>query len=144
MKRYILLTALLTVGLFTTVIYTSCTKDKDSDKCKSVVCSNGGVCKDGACSCPPDFTGANCEKLACEVNNTAKVRFSNRSIASTYEVIWDGRNISVIGPGVTTNYLITNAGQHTLAFKYQDSTNNACTQVQNVQQCGTAEYYCTK
>lgn len=52
-------TGLLTLGVFSMVAYTSCSKNKD--KCKEVVCSNGGACVDGACECALGYEGANCE-----------------------------------------------------------------------------------
>lgn len=55
--RNIALSALLTVGAFSTVVYTSCNKDA----CKDVVCKNGGTCVSGTCSCPFAYSGTNCE-----------------------------------------------------------------------------------
>lgn len=55
--RNVAFSALLTLGAFGTVFYTSCTKDA----CKDVVCKNGGTCVNGTCSCPFAFTGTNCE-----------------------------------------------------------------------------------
>ncbi|HET8574265.1 MAG TPA: calcium-binding EGF-like domain-containing protein [Edaphocola sp.] len=56
--RTILLTGVLTMGVFSTVIYSSCSK---KDKCDGIVCKNGGSCDDGACKCPLGYEGANCE-----------------------------------------------------------------------------------
>jgi hypothetical protein len=55
--RLVALSALLTVGTFGTVVYTSCTKDA----CKGVTCLNGGTCSGGTCTCPTGYEGANCE-----------------------------------------------------------------------------------
>jgi hypothetical protein len=55
--RNVVFSALLTLGAFGTVFYTSCTKDA----CKDVVCKNGGTCVNGTCSCPYAFNGTNCE-----------------------------------------------------------------------------------
>jgi hypothetical protein len=54
--RLIALSALLTVGSVTSIVYTSCTKDE----CKSVTCLNGGTCSGGTCVCPVGYTGSSC------------------------------------------------------------------------------------
>ena len=56
--RTILLTGVLTMGVFSTVIYSSCSK---KDKCEGIQCKNGGTCNDGVCKCPLGYEGANCE-----------------------------------------------------------------------------------
>jgi hypothetical protein len=57
--RNIAFSALLTLGAFTTITYTSCNKDE----CKDVVCQNGGTCnaETGACVCSVGYEGTNCE-----------------------------------------------------------------------------------
>ncbi len=57
--KTLLLSTLLTVGTFTTILFTSC----QGDKCKSVVCNNGGTCNesDGSCNCEVGFEGTNCD-----------------------------------------------------------------------------------
>lgn len=55
--RNIAFSALLTIGALGAVTYTACNKDK----CKDVVCQNGGVCNDGNCSCATGYEGTNCE-----------------------------------------------------------------------------------
>ncbi len=57
--KHIALSALLTVGAFGTVLYTSCTKDE----CKDVVCQNGGTCSGGNCTCPTGVGGDKCETI---------------------------------------------------------------------------------
>ncbi len=40
----------------------ACNKDKEEkDKCLSITCENGGACFDGACDCPPHYSGARCQ-----------------------------------------------------------------------------------
>ena len=53
----IIFTAILTLFVFTTVIYTACKKDK----CKDITCQNGGTCSDGVCNCPANYSGSKCE-----------------------------------------------------------------------------------
>lgn len=58
--KHIALGAFLTLSTFGAVLYTSCSKDK----CKDVVCQNGGTCKDGDCVCTTGYEGTNCETLS--------------------------------------------------------------------------------
>ncbi len=58
--KNIALSALLTIGAFGAVTYTSCTKDQ----CKDVVCANSGTCLNGICSCPSGFEGNLCQTLS--------------------------------------------------------------------------------
>lgn len=58
--RNIAFTALLTLGAFSAITYTSCNKDE----CKDVVCQNGGSCLEGTCSCATGYEGTNCETLS--------------------------------------------------------------------------------
>jgi len=54
--RQIVLSALLTIGLFSAVTYTACKKGGCTTDCK-----NGGSCYNNACSCPTGFEGAFCQ-----------------------------------------------------------------------------------
>jgi len=64
--RIIALSAILTIGAFSAVTYTSCSKDD----CKGVTCLNGGTCSGGKCSCKSGLGGDNCETIY--RNNYAK------------------------------------------------------------------------
>ncbi len=55
--KQIALSAMLTLGAFGAVTYTSCNKDE----CKDVVCENGGTCSGGNCNCPVGYEGDRCE-----------------------------------------------------------------------------------
>jgi hypothetical protein len=55
--RNTLITALITLGLFSTVTYLACKKDR----CNNVACLNGGSCDDGSCTCPTGFEGNRCQ-----------------------------------------------------------------------------------
>jgi hypothetical protein len=148
MRKVILLTAIMTLVVFSTVLYTSCTKSEDTvDKCDNVICKNGGTCVNGICNCPTGYTGTNCEKRTCEANNTAKVRFINKTGTSlTYEVLWDGSVLTTLAPGATSEYYTVAAGEHKLHFKIANSGGQeACTQSSPVLVvCGSWEYWCTK
>jgi hypothetical protein len=82
--KNIALSALLTIGAFGAVMYTSCNKDE----CKDVVCQNAGTCSGGTCICPTGYEGSRCEIL------------SRDKMAGTYI----GSEICDIG---TDNYSVT-------------------------------------
>jgi len=145
MKRNIFITALITIASFLAVGYIGCTKSTDTDKCATVTCQHGGTCYKGNCTCPTGYTGSYCEKRICEANNTAQVRFSNRTGSSkTYSVLWDGSVITTLGPGAVSDYYTVAAGAHTLHFMVANSSSEACTQsTPNLAVCETMEYWCT-
>ena len=177
MGKSIFLTVIATLGIFLSVLYTSCSTDKcdsvtcfnngtcadgkcicptgysgtycqtKNNPCDTVKCQNGGVCASGKCNCPSEYTGTYCEKRICEANNTAKVRFQNKTGTSlTYEVVWDGSVLTTLGPGSTSEYFTVAAGQHTLHFKIANSGGQeACTiSTPNLAVCASQEYWCTK
>ena len=55
--KTILISALLSFTAFLSVAYLSCNRDK----CKTIVCANGGVCNGGSCTCVLGYEGTNCE-----------------------------------------------------------------------------------
>ena len=55
--RLIALSAILTIGTFSAIVYTSCHKDA----CKDTTCLHGGTCTGGTCKCPAGYTGASCQ-----------------------------------------------------------------------------------
>lgn len=60
--KQIALSAMLTLGAFGAVTYTSCNKDE----CKDVVCENGGTCSGGNCNCLSGYEGNKCEIVSAE------------------------------------------------------------------------------
>lgn len=58
--RNVVLTTILTISVFSAVIYTSCKKDK----CSNVICLNLGACDGGNCYCPTGYEGRRCDTLA--------------------------------------------------------------------------------
>lgn len=177
MKRNIVFTAIFTIFIFTLALYTSCQSDEcefvtcqnggtcsggtcacptgysgsrcqyKDDPCAAMDCKNGASCVNGKCYCVGEYTGTYCDKKLCEVNNTAKVRFQNKTGTSlTYEVVWDGSTLTTLAPGSTSEYYTVAAGSHTLHFKIANSGGQeACTQSAPVlAQCSSMEYWCTK
>lgn len=68
--RSILLTASIVTTGFAAVFVSSCAEDK----CKALVCANGGVCSEGACVCPSGWEGSQCE-----TENRARFLNGNKS-----------------------------------------------------------------
>lgn len=58
--RSFFVASLITLGAFSAVTYTACTKDN----CKGVVCNNGGTCSGGTCVCPAGYSGSDCSTVA--------------------------------------------------------------------------------
>lgn len=47
--------------VFFLAVLIGCEKTQ-SDLCEGVICDNGGVCQNGACQCPPMWTGPACQQ----------------------------------------------------------------------------------
>ena len=61
--KKVVIPALIIVSAFISITYmSSCNRDK----CKTIVCANGGVCNSGACTCPSGYEGSNCETVSRE------------------------------------------------------------------------------
>ena len=60
--RNVLATLLLTMSIFSALLYTSCNKTSSTgvNKCQNVTCKNGGVCNVGICSCPNGYEDVDC------------------------------------------------------------------------------------
>ena len=146
MYRYILFIVFLTATAFSAVLYSGCTKDDATDKCANVTCKYG-TCSNGVCNCYAGYTGTLCDKKLCEANNTARVKFENKTGSSlTYSVLWDGSTLTTLGPGQASDYYEVAAGQHTLHFIIANSGGQeACTESKPVlAQCKDYNYWCTK
>ena len=107
--KNIALSAMLTIGAFSAVTYTACTKDE----CEDVVCNNGGTCISGSCSCPSGYEGNQCETQ------------SRDKFIGTYT----GTETCTIG---TDNYTITLAPNSdgiklTMTNLYNDNITAICT-----------------
>jgi hypothetical protein len=58
--KSIFLATFLTIGAFSTTVFTSCEKDA----CDDIVCANGGTCTEGICACPSGYEGTLCETVS--------------------------------------------------------------------------------
>lgn len=81
--RSILLSALLTIGLFAVISYTACKKDP----CKDVICLNLGACDNGKCVCPTGFEGDRCEILS---RDKLVKTFNGQDTCSYYDTLLTG------------------------------------------------------
>lgn len=124
--KNILLASLLTVGTFSTVLFSSC----NQDKCKDVVCANGGTCSadDGSCSCAAGYTGATCDTKANSLFVgiwSAKEKANGASTwASPYTVIVtaDGTDPKVFYLSDYGNYNCT-SGSYSVTANTNDGVN---------------------
>ena len=109
--RNIALSALITIGGFSAITYTSCTKDE----CKDVVCQNGGTCVSGNCSCPTGYEGSNCQSLS-----TAK--FIKTWTAPADRNVSSGVTLNpyscIIGQGASLNTLVIGTGFYDNFFNH--------------------------
>ena len=83
---------------------------------------------------------------ACETNNTAQVKFQNKSNTNkTYDIIWDGSKVGTVAPGATSSTSTVAAGvQHTLVFKITNTNTEACTpSTPTPAKCTSQTYSCT-
>ena len=74
----VIFTMLITLAAFSVVTYTACKQDK----CKGIVCLNGGACQDGACVCPSAYNGTHCENTVTPPDPCAGVTCQNGGTCS--------------------------------------------------------------
>jgi hypothetical protein len=82
---------------------------------------------------------------ACKQNNTASISFRNASTTNrTYNIVFDGSNLTTVAPGQTSNsYTIAAGTQHSLTFTFTNTGGNACsTSFPTLAQCASSTYSC--
>ncbi len=60
--RNIAVAAILSVGAFSAIFYSSCSKTT-TDPCSGVTCQNGGACSSGNCTCKTGIGGKVCDSV---------------------------------------------------------------------------------
>lgn len=93
--RQIVLSAFLTISVFSAILYGSCTKDA----CKQTTCLNTGTCKGGICTCPTGIGGASCETVFRQVYAGT---YSGNAIFGTAQVI--NNTVTLTDPGNTLTF----------------------------------------
>ena len=91
---------------------------------------------DGSCKFTP----------LCETNKTGEVYFINNSNSNkTYDIIWDGSKIATVAPNQSSQTFTFSANvQHTLEFRFTNTSNNACTpSTPFLNQCQRRGFNCT-
>jgi hypothetical protein len=107
--KNLVFSALLTLGAFGAVTFTSCSSDDSPvDPCAAVVCQNNGVCdNNGACSCPAGYEGTLCE-------TTSRNRILNSGSTATFTVgvgqdgCYNPGYTMTINPGANVDEIIIN------------------------------------
>ncbi len=87
--KTVLITSISALAVYSTILVSSC----NWDKCKTIICANGGVCNGGACTCPSGYEGSNCEtttRQKFEGNWTVFEKGSTTLAAQYYVKITDG------------------------------------------------------
>jgi hypothetical protein len=81
----------------------------------------------------------------CQTNNTARIKFSNRSPATRQYILWDGIRLFTLNPGETSEEIVTAAGvAHTLQFRVDGTGATACSTSSPVlSQCKSHHYSCS-
>ena len=112
-NRFIL-TTLIVAALFSTAIFTACTKNSNSntDPCSSVVCLNGGSCSGGTCTCPTGYTGTDCGTVA-----QSTIRYVNNTFTTVYMTI-NGNATALISGGSLLQVGTPNNSQTVTANTY--------------------------
>ncbi len=100
------MSAAITVSAFTAVVYVSC----NSDKCKTIICANGGVCNSGSCTCPSGYEGSNCETVTRKkfTGNWMVFEKGSNSLAAQYPItITEGESITFVNINNFYNFFFT-------------------------------------
>lgn len=93
--KAILISTVTTISAFCAVLSTSC----NSDKCKTVVCANRGICNGGSCTCPSGYEGTNCETITRKkfTGNWSVFEKGSASLAKQYQLnIVDGESVTYV------------------------------------------------
>ena len=83
--RHIIIVALLILGTFSLVLYTTSCKNK----CGTTTCQNGGTCESNKCVCPHGYSGYSCQTGWSDVViGTYRCTRSNCHPAVTGDSVW--------------------------------------------------------
>ncbi|MBC7553484.1 MAG: hypothetical protein H7257_05855 [Taibaiella sp.] len=104
--KTILVTAITTISAFGSVAYLSC----NTDRCKTILCANRGICNGGSCTCPSGYEGTNCETETRKkfTGNWSVFEKGSNSLAAQYPItIENGESITFVQIKNFNNYFST-------------------------------------
>lgn len=93
--KAIIISAITTISAMSAVFYTSC----NTDRCKTIICANRGICNKGVCTCPTGYEGTNCETITRKkfTGNWSVFEKGSASLAKQYQVnVVDGDGITFV------------------------------------------------
>ncbi len=105
--RAVILTTIITLLTFGAVVYTSCQKDR----CKRLICQNGGTCRDGFCYCASGYTGR-----YCQTPNVSTITIKNKTFTQV------SATLNGIDYKIDTGVSVTFSGGHGDTLKGKAST----------------------
>lgn len=106
----------LCVALIGLLFFVSCSKD---EPCDSIVCANDGICVNGSCQCPPNYTGASC----LEQQTPAFIRI-RKVVVTDFPELNNGNNWDVNSARPDLLLVIRN-GQNEILYQHPTYINEA-------------------
>ena len=84
MKNTLIISLLFGVSLL------SCQKDPQEELCKGIICDNDGECVNGACDCPPEWTGPSCAHEVAPIKmRVTKINLTDFPLTDAGGAGWD-------------------------------------------------------
>lgn len=84
MKNTLIISLLFGVSLL------SCQKDPQEKLCEGIICDNDGECVNGACNCPPEWTGPSCAQEVAPIKmRVTKISLTDFPLTDAGGAGWD-------------------------------------------------------
>jgi hypothetical protein len=125
--------ALILSFLAALMLATACKKDPQEKLCDGVICNNGGECVNGACDCPPEWTGPSCAQEVAPIKmRVTKIKLTDYPLTDSGGAGWDlldGPDVylAILKNGVSlfeTGYVedLTTQYEWTVNYEFSDPT----------------------